>query len=311
MSFKRLTVCPICGRHNHCSLILDTGAIICMKRPSDRPTRNGGWIHGGTAGYFPHGGYEGARLIDIDLRSQCADFNDIAAKYRAAAWPAMIEDYAAGLGLSVASLDRLGIGWAFDQNIGKGKGTQGFDAADAMMRHCGNRVCSFPMRDTAGKIIGIKFRDSRCEKWSMGGSREGLFIPADLRADGPLLITEGITDTAAMVDLGFAAIGRPSCTGGGAFLVELVKGKDREIVIVSDTDTPGVTGADRLANHLRTYSASVRVIAPPSGVKDARAWRNAGATHADVMAAIKRAERRNLTITINTSDFAGIEAEYV
>jgi hypothetical protein len=68
------------------------------------------------------------------------------------------------------------------------------------------------------------------------------------------------------------------------------------VVVVADSDLPGRSGAERLATDLLAYSPAVRVIAPPNGIKDARAWKNAGATKADVEAAIDAAAVRRLAI---------------
>ena len=37
--------CPICDHTSWCSVFADGGAAICMRIESDRPTKNGGWIH--------------------------------------------------------------------------------------------------------------------------------------------------------------------------------------------------------------------------------------------------------------------------
>ena len=88
--------------------------------------------------------------------------------------------------------------------------------------------------------------------------------------------------------------------------MELVKRlQPQEVVIVSDCDQPdergrrpGPEGAERLAAVPLAYVAGdVRVIAPPQGIKDARAWLRAGATAADVAAAIAAAEPRRLKVT--------------
>jgi phage/plasmid primase-like uncharacterized protein len=157
---------------------------------------------------------------------------------------------------------------------------------------------SFPMSDAAGRIVGIRLRRPSGSKWAVRGGHEGLFLPA---SDGTererILIAEGPTDCAAVLDLRFSAVGRPSCTGGVGLLVELVKiRRPAEVVIIADADAPGQRGADSLAAVLLAYSTAVRIITPPAGVKDARAWKQAGATSADVLAAIAAAPVRTLTI---------------
>jgi len=94
------------------------------------------------------------------------------------------------LGVSVQSLRRLGVG-------SNGAGY------------------TFPMSDAEGKVIGLRTRYPSGGKAAEKGSRNGLFIPADLPDDGLLLICEGPSDTAAALDLGFAAIGRANYGTGG------------------------------------------------------------------------------------------------
>src|SRR5205814_890776 len=102
--------------------------------------------------------------------------------------------------------------------------------------------------------------------------------------DRRLLIAEGATDAAALLDLGFPNVaGRPSCTGGTRQAAELVRiRRPAEVVLAADGDQPGRRGAGTLAAILAAYAPAVRVVTPPGGIKDARTWKRAGATHADV-----------------------------
>jgi DNA primase len=181
------------------------------------------------------------------------------------------------LGVSINSLRRLGIGWSKD-----------------------HKAWTFPMGDARGRVTGIRLRLPSGRKLSIKGSKEGLFLPDDLHAGGRLLIAEGPTDTAALLDLGFDAVGRPSCTGGTKHIVALAKRlKPVEIAIVADGDGPGQRGADRLAVALLAYVPIVRVVIPPPGVKDARDWKRAGATAADVHLAIGAATPKTLKIRVS------------
>jgi DNA primase len=161
------------------------------------------------------------------------------------------------------------------------------------------------MQDAAGDVLGVRLRLAGGKKISVKGGREGLFIPGphpDPLPEGEgtgglLLVCEGATDTAALLDLGFSAVGRPSCTGGVKLLVELVQRRRPEgVVIVADGDASGQRGAESLAAVLRAYAAAVRIVAPPAGVKDGREWKRRGATAADVQAAIDAAPVRRLTV---------------
>ena len=157
------------------------------------------------------------------------------------------------------------------------------------------------MSNAAGDVLGIRLRLSNGKKISVKGGHEGLFNPEGIDAHGLLLIAEGPTDTAALLDLGFSAVGRPSCSGGVRLLTELVhKSKPSGVVVVSDFDANGVgqRGAETLATVLLAYSQSVRVITPPAGVKDAREWKRRGATAADLEAAIDAAPMRKLVVRV-------------
>jgi hypothetical protein len=199
-----------------------------------------------------------------------------AAEFRRAADPGRLVQLADSLGLSVPSLRHLGIGWSES-----------------------HRAWSFPMTNAAGSVLGIRLRRWNGFKFSVAGGKEGLFIPAITKGDSSaLLICEGPTDTAALLDLGFAnVVGRPSCTGGIKLLAEFVMRRERrDVVIVADADEPGRRGADDLASVLVAFAASVRVVQPPAGIKDARDWLRAGATRVDVEQAIKEMQVRRLTV---------------
>jgi hypothetical protein len=294
--------CTICGHHGYCGETSDGNVIHCRYAASDHPTASG-WLHFNKGVTSNRAQYVGARVVTIDTRQTRTDIAAIAAGYTHAAWPSMVEDFAEKLGVTPNSLHRLRIGWAHDTTSRKGAGTAIFDAGD-MARQCGNRVFSFPMVDALMHTIGIRLRREDGDKYSVGGGREGLFVPDDL-ADGNLLICEGPTDCAALLDLGFAAVGRPSCTGGVRLLVELIRARDAsEVTIVSDADAPGRRGAESLASVLRLYCRTVRIIEPPPGIKDARAWRRAGGTTADVQGVIDAAPIRSLRITAPAMEVA-------
>lgn len=159
---------------------------------------------------------------------------------------------------------------------------------------------SFPMRDVNGAVRGIRLRRPNGFKFAVVGSKEGLFLPElpEESTDPLLLISEGATDAAALLDFGFrGVVGRPSCAGGSKLLVSLVRQRlNSKIVIVADSDKPGQDGANRLASILIAYTAVVKVVTPPHGIKDARAWLRSGATRIDVEQAIGQAPERRLKV---------------
>lgn len=152
-----------------------------------------------------------------------------------------------------------------------------------------NRATTWPMRNGSGEIIGIRLRcPETAKKWAIKGSIAGLFYSLDLlNTEHPkrLWIVEGPTDCAAMLSLGFHAVGCPSAGGGSDLLLELCRRvMPGEIVIVADRDQAGFRGAEKLADALLII-APIRIVSPPIGMKDARAWVTSGASREDIESA--------------------------
>lgn len=105
----------------------------------------------------------------------------------------------------------------------------------------------FPMFDDDRRPVGLRYRTLDGRKYSLKGGREGLFLP-NMRVESDLvLITEGATDTATALSLGFHAIGRPSCASGTSYVERLMHGESpQNIVVMSDNDGPGLLGSNRL-----------------------------------------------------------------
>ena len=95
-------------------------------------------------------------------------------------------------------------------------------------------------------------------------------MPNEHLRENTLIVCEGPTDTAAILDLGFDAIGRPSCHGCEDYVRDLARGKD--MVILADDDGPGRDGAIQLAKAIRWKSNSTKIISPHNGCNDAREW---------------------------------------
>lgn len=265
---SRARRCPICDKPDWCMF---TGtadaptAVICARTESSHRAGEAGWVHR----LRDDGTFRPARQRGASIAAPPPPRADLA---RFAEWcaatvdPIALTRFADSLGLTVASLRRLLVG-----------------------RSPRHRAWTFPMRDAAGNVTGIRLRRPDGRKLSFRGGREGLFMPDGLTADGPLYIAEGPTDTAALLGLSFAAVGRPSCRGGVEMLVDLVLARrPQSVVIVADNDShdAGQRGAIDLACRLATYAPSVAIIAPPPGIKDAREWVRRGATGEDVLRAI-------------------------
>jgi hypothetical protein len=272
-----------------------------------RPTRNGGFLHRLTD--HPRKVPHGRRTIVVPLGgARRADLPGLARGYADALTPGLLEQLAARLGLSERSLRRLRAGWAFDG----GRGCGILDAGDAFRVSAAGAVWSFPMLDPAGRVLGVRLRHPDGRKSAVPGSREGLFLPDGLLLrDGPrgrLLVAEGPTDCAALLDLGFDAVGRPSCTGGVRHLTALCSARrPAEVVAVADVDPHGAgqRGAESLATVLLAYCPAVRVFRPPAPFKDAREWVLAGATSDAVLSVIEAAAVRHLTVSVRGAAAVG------
>jgi hypothetical protein len=275
--------CPVCDKPDWCLYAGPADApkaVICARIESPKRCGEGGWLHelrsgGPTWTPWRRTIRKAVRMMG-EAKPNGIDFDRLAVDFRAAVRPEALKRLGHNLGLSVASLQRLGIGWSVQ-----------------------HQAWAFPMTDRNGKIRGIRLRLDNGRKLSVKGGKEGLFIPKSLKTGGRLFVTEGPTDTAALLDLGFEAVGRPSCLGGLYLLVEaMVKWRPAELVVMADGDGPGQRGAEVLARHAVAYVPSVRVIQPPAGVKDARAWKAAGATGADVKKVIDAAPVRRLAVHV-------------
>jgi len=281
--------CPVCGRADWCLYAGPADAptaVICARVESSKRAGEAGWLHvlrndGPVWTPWRRNLGRAIRMMTTETADGRPDLGKLAES--AAKWcgehPEALARFARSLGLSVTSLQRLAVGYSPPR-----------------------RAWSFPMTDAAGNVLGIRLRSPSGRKWSVRGGKEGLFVPSGMEPGGRLLVCEGPTDTAALLDLGFPTVGRPSCMGGVRHVVELVQRlHPAEAVIVADHDEPGQRGADWLASSLAAYVPVLRVIRPPDGLKDARAWRQAGGTAADVEAAIEAAEPRRLAVTVQVT----------
>jgi hypothetical protein len=130
------------------------------------------------------------------------------------------------------------------------------------------------MCDGHGNAIGIRLRNEQ-GKFAVRGSRQGLFL-ADVPAQRTLFVCEGPTDTAAALDLGLFAVGRPNCCCGGPELRICARHHDcRGVVVIADNDKPGLDGARKVGGQLRLPFA---IYVPPA--KDLREFVRLGGTRA-------------------------------
>lgn len=269
--------CPICARFKWCSTSSDGHLAICMRvsEGAIRRTRNGGFLHS-LKPLEPRQRLQRTSIVrtsrapsDTNQWLQCCE------RFQAAVNPERLNRLAIALGVSVASLMRLRIGWSVARN-----------------------AWSFPMVDANGAVVGMRLRTPGGRKFAETGGHEGLFIPLDLAiGNEPVAICEGPTDTAALLDLGFACVGRPSCSGGIGLVAELVRvHAPPGVFVFADNDPAGLRGAEALASTLVAYAGDVRLVRPPPGIKDVRAWLQSGATRESVLHGINATPPRRLKI---------------
>lgn len=237
---SKADLCRVCGKPDWCDYTPD-GAVCCMRIPSDRPLRNGGWLHNATARARPLPKPEPRPIVDFthwwEIRRRGSNVRVLAER----------------LGVDEIALDVLGAAWDVERN-----------------------AWAFPMRDASRRMIGMRLRADDGRKWALRGSQQGLFIPDCPPAHSTTYLCEGPTDTAAALTLGLYAIGRPSCSGQEQMIAAALRQVARRVVIVADNDAhgAGVQGAEKLQPCLGLPSC---ILIPPC--KDLREMVRAGCDH--------------------------------
>ncbi len=249
----KATPCPVCGHDSWCSIDATDGTVLCMHAKSDRPAPGGGWVHRDVVDQPPP--------PPPKREKPAHDWAKLAEAYHANLRADELQQFARSLGVDPLALHELGIG------------RNGVD-------------WTFPMFAADGSVCGIRRRTPSGEKLAMKDASLGL-IRRRHRDEGPLLVQEGESDTAAMLTLGFDAVGLPGC--GSCHDIVAVYAIGRDVVVMLDGDDAGTKATARLVPKLLHAAKTVRVVRPPEGIKDARAWLQAGATRAAVEAAIAAA----------------------
>jgi len=271
--------CPICKHPNWCGVSSNGSVCVCMRisEGSISVTRNHGFLHCLNEQPYRR---QTQRIFSIPVEKKSHQkFDKLAAEFSSDVKAKYLCSFANHLGVSEKSLTRLEIGWSKQ-----------------------NWAWSFPMKQEDGIINGIRLRNWMGQKWCVPGSRDGLFL-LDLSLEEILFIAEGPTDTAALLDFGFNAIGRPSALGGEKILVKLIRAiKPNKVVVIADRDDNGVgqRGAQNLACRLALYVHEIKVIAPPPGIKDARQWKQQGAVRENILQAIDRAKKVEVHVERNS-----------
>src|SRR5262245_3044144 len=256
---SRGNLCPVCARPDWCLVAPDGSAAICPRVESDRRIGDAGYLHLLGDSNIPR-----RRIRTIHFESgPLPDFGALSAGFRNDLGNGPRDTFATSLGLSVKSLELLGVGWVANR-----------------------RAFSFPMTNPDGRVVGVLLRTLQGDKSGIRGSKAGLFLPATSSESRhlPLLVSEGPTDAAALLDLGYPhVVGRPGCGAGASYLFSLVRTRrPPEVIVVADADAPGLAGAQRLAAELTLVAPCVRIAIPPGGTKDVRGFLQRGGTRGEL-----------------------------
>ena len=241
--------CPACKKNDWCTRSADGRVAICMRVRSDKPTKNGGYIHRLGDGWSPP-----PRYIRQRPRAKVQrDWPSLAAKCHAAmtddGWRYLGDE----LGLGTEPLKAMQVGWD------------------------GSQSChTFPMRNDAGDAVGIRTRHQDGKRSVSGSDGHGLFFVPSMLESQYLIVCEGPTDTAAIIDAGFkSVVGKPSCKLGDGYVVGIVrKLKPRGVLLIPDRDPPGLEGFSILANEILRVMPfeSLDSLVPPTPLNDVRTW---------------------------------------
>lgn len=271
--------CPVCGKPDWCMVSADGSVVICPRTPegAEREMPDAGYLHRLSEKRTPHHrSMPVSRQFDVD-RIDWLTRNNV---FQSALSRDRLERCAWSLGVSPSSLKQMRAGFCTREP-----------------------ALTFPMFNAAGSIVGIRLRIKRNgtkRQMSVRGGHEGIFTPRGFSASSPLLICEGPTDTAAMIDLGFDTIGRPSCRGATEIIATWLRAHwYHKVIVIADRDGPGMEGATALKNRINHLAASVRVVTPPA--KDAREWKRTSVTHAEVMRYIKGAGAGDTIVSNDTA----------
>lgn len=236
---KKNSPCPVCGRVKYCMVNDNGSAVLCTKEPNTHPVGEAGWLH----------------VLDpkqnLDYRP--TEFEKLFVRYRQNVIAGMAQIIAEQLGVTVASVERLGVGFYPLENAWVWSET-----------------------DDQGRVIGLLKRYHNGKKVMVKGSERGLIYQYPLpKTNKPILVVEGASDVLAAMDMGYVGVGRPSADGGGKFLSALLKGHD-VIIVGENDDGAGVRGMEKMFQVLKSSCKSVRKVLPPAGKKDLRSWHPSG-----------------------------------
>ncbi|HRW53994.1 MAG TPA: hypothetical protein P5081_14050 [Phycisphaerae bacterium] len=277
--------CPACKKPDWCAWA-DDGALKCERSTGAPPgmrlvkPKDGGAIFRPVDDCGGSPRRSSRKPIRQDTRPpapSAIDWNTESKRLTGQLADGALAELAATLGVSPDALRSIGVGWATTADLKRYRASGG----DSWKAKRPSGACAFPERDGRGRIVGVSLRAPDGAKGSPKGdtgARRGLIVPTSLRnRAGPVLVVEGASDVAACETIQLRAVGRPSNTGGGEQLAELLDGV--AVIVVGENDGkdggawPGRDGAKSIAKRLASeWREPVAWTLPPDGAKDIRAW---------------------------------------
>jgi len=248
--------CPICEKPDWCMVTGDSSAVMCMRIESDRKIE----IAIGTAWIHQIGEQPTKKRRVVRKSPENGPTRDWAALSASYFDQGRNDRYTLSrlIGVSTFSLAALKCGWT-------------------------GQCWTFPMLKSPGIVCGILRRFPDGAKLTVKGSKVGAFVPHRIVLSSPVVICEGPTDVAALLDMGIAGLGRQSCRCDMRPFASWLYDKDLDVVVLGENDQknglwPGRDGAIHCANQLsRIMDKPISAAMPPAGIKDVREWRREGA----------------------------------
>lgn len=249
MAMKRVSrsrLCVICLKHDWCLYSEDGAVAICSRVESTYPKAGAGWLHKLTDDWQR----PAWTPVKRPEPKPTVDWLKVCNEHRRACRRKHLAWLSSELGVSVGALKRLRVGWN-DQR----------------------KAFAFPMREANGNPVGIRYRLRSGKKFSELHSSEGLFhLPGDLIRDY-LIVVEGASDAAAVMDCGYiSVIGRANCRGNVAQIETLCRRlQPKVVVLIPDSDIVGIAGANQLRLRIERQAIPVKTLILPDVHKDVRA----------------------------------------
>ncbi len=249
--------CPICEKDDWC--LLGKSLVMCMRVQSVRAKT----LSDGSVGYL-HRLDGSVVLVPERPKKVEEDIKD---------WQHLLDGWKQQLGRDVPDLACSKLGLSRDA-----MGLLGCQRAPWP------ETLAFPMRDGCNRIVGVRLRNAKGQKWAVSSSHQGLFIP-QCDPQPVAFFVEGPTNAAAGLSLGVFAVGRPNNVGGVFQINELVtRLKIRKAVIIGDTDVdkqrpdgskfnPGADGACALSENIKIPHCTLLL-----PTKDMRDFKTMGGT---------------------------------